>query len=511
MYERTSEDMGHMAGKDVYRKLGEKIDNLTVKSPWNEALHRLLKELYTEQEADLVVQMPYLLSTVNRIARITGADPSTLQGRLDGLAEKGLVLDLYHDGRYYYMPSPIMVGIFEFTMMRSRGNFDPGVAAGLFHAYLTGGGDFYRANAGGGRQIALARVVPHMDAVTPEDVVEILPYEKVEAIVDSHDRYAIGTCACRHEKLHSGHKKCAVPLDTCTSFGYAADYLIRHHLAAEVSRGRVMDNLARCKELGLVFSADNVQRNITFICCCCACCCNLLQGINKFGYTGFIKTSGFIAVADPEKCTGCGRCIAVCPVNCIHLAPVQGGEPTGCSAVGPVSEQGDGVTVLPASGPVLVQNKEAAVGCLAGPVHESNSQPTSLPVFEPMSELASDGAGRGKRLALVDESICLGCGVCADQCVRGALRLKKRRQRVLPPENTFERNILACLERGTLPNYIFDDPGAVTHRVMRGILGGILKLSPVKRALVGDLFRSTFLNILTAGVKLSGKGWITKL
>ncbi|AGL03373.1 4Fe-4S binding protein [Desulfoscipio gibsoniae] len=452
--------MGHMAGKDVYRKLGEKIDNLTVKSPWNEALHRLLRELYTEQEADLVVQMPYLLSTVDRIARITGDDPGILQGRLAGLADKGLVLDLYHGGRYYYMPSPIMVGIFEFTMMRSCGNFDPGVAAGLFHAYLTGSGDFYRANAGDGQRIALARAVPYIDAVAPEDVVEILPYEKAEAIVDSHNRYAIGTCACRHEKLHSGYKKCSIPLDTCTSFSYAADYLIRHQMATKVSREQVLDNLARCKEMGLVFSADNVQHNITFICCCCACCCNLLRGINKFGYVGFIKTSSFIAVVNAEKCTGCGSCVAACPVKGIHLISAQVGEVTSCFATGPGSEE---------------------------------------------------GAGRGKRLALVDESICLGCGVCAARCVHGALQLKKRRQRVLPPETTFERNILACLEKGTLPNYIFDDPGAVTHRVMRGILGGILKLPPVKKALVGDLFRSTFLNVLTTGVKLSGKGWITKL
>ncbi len=435
--------MGHMAGKDIYRRLGEKIDNLTVKSPWNKALHKVLKELYSEQEADLVVQMPYMLSSVDRISGITGASPERMQGCLAGLAEKGLVLDLYHEGQYYYMPSPLMVGIFEFTMMRSGGNCNPKISAELFHAYLSGNDDFYRANAGDGQQISLARALPYIDAVAPEEVVEILSYEKVEAIVDSYEHYAIGTCACRHEKLHSGQKTCATPLDTCTSFGYAADYLIRHHMAVKVDRERVLENLNRCKELGLVFCADNVQKNVTFICCCCSCCCNLLQGINKFGYTGFIKTSSFIAAVDAKKCVGCGRCAAACPVNGIHLV--------------------------------------------------------DLPAL-----------GEGK-LARVDEAICLGCGVCAAHCARGAIQLKKRRSIVLPPETTFERNILACLERGTLQNYIFDNPGAVTHRVMRGVLGGILKLPPVKKALVGDLFRSVFLNTLTSGIKFSGKGWITKL
>ncbi|KAF1086218.1 NADH dehydrogenase subunit I [Sporotomaculum syntrophicum] len=438
--------MGHMAGKDIYRRLGEKIDNLTIKSPWNKALHMVLKELYSEPEADLVVQMPYQLSSVDRIAGITGVESAELQDSLKAMAEKGLVLDLYHEGQYYYMPSPLMVGIFEFTMMRTGSNYSPKAAAELFHAYLSGTDDFYRANAGDGQQIALTRVMPYPETVAPEDVVEILPYEKVEAIVESHDQYAIGTCACRHEKQHIGQKTCATPLDTCTSFGYAADYLIRHHMAAQVSREQVLENLMRCKELGLVFCADNVRKNITFICCCCSCCCNMLQGINKFGYTGFIKTSSFIATVAVEKCTGCGRCVSACPVNGINLV-----------------------------------------------------------------KRASFGAVEENTIARVDETICLGCGVCATQCARGALQLIKRQPIVLPPETIFERNILACLEKGTLQNYLFDNPGAVTHQVMRGVLGGILRLSPVKKALVGDLFCSVFIKTLTTGVKLTGRGWITEL
>ena len=37
--------MGHAAGKDVYRRLGIKIDSLTFRAPWNETFHALLKEL----------------------------------------------------------------------------------------------------------------------------------------------------------------------------------------------------------------------------------------------------------------------------------------------------------------------------------------------------------------------------------------------------------------------------------------------------------------------------------
>ena len=38
--------MGHLAAKEaLYRKLGKKIDGLTVRAPWNENLRAILKEL----------------------------------------------------------------------------------------------------------------------------------------------------------------------------------------------------------------------------------------------------------------------------------------------------------------------------------------------------------------------------------------------------------------------------------------------------------------------------------
>ena len=104
----------------------------------------------------------------------------------------------------------------------------------------------------------------------------------------------IGLCSCRHTKHHVGEKKCATPLDTCSSFGAPADYLIRNKLAREVAKSEMQENLARSRELGLVLSADNVKRNITFICHCCACCCEPLSAITKHGYTGTMVTSSFI-------------------------------------------------------------------------------------------------------------------------------------------------------------------------------------------------------------------------
>ena len=50
--------MGHMVGKDLYRKLGKKIDGLIMRAPWNDTLYQILKELYTEEEAEVIIKMP---------------------------------------------------------------------------------------------------------------------------------------------------------------------------------------------------------------------------------------------------------------------------------------------------------------------------------------------------------------------------------------------------------------------------------------------------------------------
>ena len=96
----------------------------------------------------------------------------------------------------------------------------------------------------------------------------------------------------------------------------------------------------------------------------------------------------------------------------------------------------------------------------------------------------------------VDGSRCLGCGVCSLTCRSGAMKLEKRAQRVIHPETAFERVILQCLERGTLQNQLFDDPGSKGQEFLRGVVGGFLRLSPVKQALMSDAMRSRFLDAL---------------
>ena len=414
--------MGHLVGKDLYRSLGKKIDGLTAHAPWNDKLYAILKELYTPDEAELIVKMPYGLSTLDRIEKSVPFDRARLENLLAGLSEKGLVLDVWAKGKYHYVISPLIVGIFEFTMMRTRGELNTKEWARLFNTYLQDGA-FYRANCGKGQTISPLRTLPHEEALDDSAHVEILDYEKAGSIIENARKLAIGICSCRHEKLHVGEKRCDIPLETCASFGGAAETLIRHGMAKEVSREEMRDNLASSREKGLVLCADNVRKNVSFICHCCGCCCNVLLGISRFGYPNVVVTSNYIARIDTDECLKCGICVEACPVNAINE-----GENDDCPKV--------------------------------------------------------------------NESICLGCGVCTLRCQSESLKLVRRNQRVYYPEDTFERVILQSLDQGTLQNMLFSDPSKISHAFLRGFVGGFLKLPPIKRALLGDRFRSRFLSKL---------------
>ncbi|MCB1183899.1 4Fe-4S dicluster domain-containing protein [bacterium] len=111
---------------------------------------------------------------------------------------------------------------------------------------------------------------------------------------------------------------------------------------------------------------------------------------------------------------------------------------------------------------------------------------------------ANDPGKPRRRAARLLEDACLGCGVCVRACAQDALKLKPRAARVLTPVNNAHRYVLMAVERGKLQDLIFDNRVLWSHRALAALLGAVLKLPPVKRAMASEQMKSRYLEAVTA-------------
>jgi Pyruvate/2-oxoacid:ferredoxin oxidoreductase delta subunit len=131
----------------------------------------------------------------------------------------------------------------------------------------------------------------------------------------------------------------------------------------------------------------------------------------------------------------------------------------------------------------------------------------ACPVEAMGMESAGDPRVPGRRRAVLSVEACLGCGVCVPACTRGGLRLVRRPSRVIPPKDTNVRVVRMAIERGDLADVLFDDRSLASHRVLGRLLGAILRLPPVERALAREQVKSVWLERVEEALeRRSGKG-----
>jgi ferredoxin len=114
-------------------------------------------------------------------------------------------------------------------------------------------------------------------------------------------------------------KNCDAPMDICMTFNSTADSLTRHGIARKVDVAEGMDLLKKAQDNNLVQFGENVQERVNFICNCCGCCCEALIAARRFGFLNPVHTTNFIPFIVEENCNGCGKCVALCPVEAMTL------------------------------------------------------------------------------------------------------------------------------------------------------------------------------------------------
>ncbi|MEW6202302.1 MAG: 4Fe-4S binding protein [bacterium] len=309
--------MGHIATKGIYHNLRRRLDRNIVGMPPSKELYEILKLLYTEDEAALASQMPMTPVAFDVIARKTGMEPDRLRNLIESMADKGLVMDFHHEstGETYYVLSPPVVGFFEFSLMRTRSDIPQKQLAELMHKYLYDDDAFARDVFQQTTQ--LGRTLVHETAL-PENISEILSYEKASEMIKESECHSVSLCYCRH-KQHHLDKDCEFPMEVCTAINTAAEFVIRRNFGRKSSRSEALDILAQSRERGLVQIGDNVKSRPGFICHCCRCCCGFLNGITHLKVTPTVMTSNYIAEVDKMECRGCKKCADRCPISAIQI------------------------------------------------------------------------------------------------------------------------------------------------------------------------------------------------
>jgi Pyruvate/2-oxoacid:ferredoxin oxidoreductase delta subunit len=300
-----------------YNSLVQRLNIFPQGAPPTELLFKILKVLFSERDAKLVSLLPIKPFTDRKAAVIWKLNLSDAKIILNDLADRGILLDYENNGSTTYILPPPMAGFFEFSLMRYRNDIDQKVLSELLYQYLNVEEDFIKDLFVNG-ETQLGRVFVNEGVLTNENALHVLDYERASEVVKTASQVGIGVCYCRHKMQHVG-KNCGAPMDFCMTFNGPAESLIRHGIARKVDTAEGLDLLSKAQDCNLVQLGENVQEGIGFICNCCGCCCEALIAARKFGFANPVHTTNFIPAIDEEKCTGCGKCVLLCPVEAMTL------------------------------------------------------------------------------------------------------------------------------------------------------------------------------------------------
>ncbi|MBN2468764.1 MAG: 4Fe-4S dicluster domain-containing protein [Deltaproteobacteria bacterium] len=309
--------MAHHSIKSAYSRLADRLNRFPQGAPPSDLLYKVLKILFSEEEAALVSLLPLKPFTAEEASRIWKKDPVSAQKVLEDLAGRAILVDIDRNGKSVYILPPPMAGFLEFSFMRVRDDIDQKILSELLYQYLNVEEDFIR-NLFTTGETQLGRVFVHEPVLSNENALHVLDYERATEVIKTASHIAIGICYCRHKMMHLG-KACDAPLEICMTFGNVAASLVKHGHARQADAAETLDLLASAYDHNLVQFGENVREEVAFICNCCACCCEAMIAARRFAVLNPIHTTNFIPEIIIENCQGCGKCVTACPVEAMAL------------------------------------------------------------------------------------------------------------------------------------------------------------------------------------------------
>lgn len=293
---------------DIYQRLAQHLDNLPGGFPSTESgvELRILKRLFTPEDAELAMHLTLIPEESRVIARRAGITREDADQRLAEMAGKGLIFCIYpEDGPPQYQASQFVVGIFEFQV----NNLDSEFVKDINEYWPT----LFDLDVW--KKTPQMRTIPVNESIKVQ--LEVMSYEKAEELVRANDKIGVAPCICRQKQALIG-EGCDKPKETCMGFGEMIDYYQRHSLGRIISQEEALGILKQANESGLVLQPSN-SKKAAFICCCCGCCCAVLKGIKRHPKPASIVSTPFVVSTNSDTCKGCGTCIDRCQTEALRL------------------------------------------------------------------------------------------------------------------------------------------------------------------------------------------------
>lgn len=297
-----------MSDDKVYYQLAEVLDTLPNGYPKTESgiEIKLLKKMFEPEEAELFCRLKLDFENVDQIAERTGLPKAFLDEKLDRMWRRGLIFGVNLNGAKIFKMLPWVFGLYEFQIDRMDREF-----VELCEAYIPYFGKQFFIH-----EPALMRTIPVEQKLC--DSQEALSYDRVSAIIENGQDFAVNDCICKKEQRMLG-RGCDKPLEVCLGIAPVPGVFDDHPWGRQISKEEAYDVLRKAEEAGLVHLSRNVINGQDFICNCCGCCCGVFRFINEWHLDPSLAIkSNYFAKIDGEACIQCGVCADErCPLKAV--------------------------------------------------------------------------------------------------------------------------------------------------------------------------------------------------
>jgi len=300
----------------IYHKLRKHLDHHPVAFPKTESgiEIKLLKSLFSQEEAELALNLSALLEHPSKIFKRLKDTKLTLEQleiKLEEMLHKGLirgVRDRDNKDKFLYSKMPLVIGIFEAQVDKLTRE----TAESFFEYEKKGLADVMLGN-----KTNQMRTIPLNIKIEPE--YHVSNYDDITSIIkESPGPFAVMNCVCRQAK-DTLDKSCAKTekRETCILLEGGVSFARNLGVGKEITRKETFNLIKQAKKTGLVLQPENNQHP-HFVCCCCGCCCGVLTAAKLYDQPAKYLHSNFSAEIDAEACSLCETCIDRCPMDAIH-------------------------------------------------------------------------------------------------------------------------------------------------------------------------------------------------